>query len=345
MPTLTSEDIADLTLGTLADLGENKWTDLTSDLQEHIAANELINENKFKIDSGKKIEFSAMIGNNASARWVGLNEPDNVGFGDNMKRPSVDWRHITCNMAIEERLVTMNASPRKIYDYVKEQKAGAMVAWIEKFEEAFWSKPTDDTDEVLPFGVKYWIVTNSYTTTPAIAGGNPTGFTSGCAGLSSSTYTRWKNGNVQYVAVTKVDLMRKLRKLAKLCNFKPPVAMPTYDRGKGYGYYTTLDNQSAMEELAENQNDRLGTDLASMDGKVLFRRSPVEWAPFLDADTSAPFYGIHWGSFEVNYLAGEWMHQTGPKQAPGEHRTQHTHWDSSLNFVCKNRRRNFVAAL
>lgn len=343
--TLQVESVGDVIRGTLRELGEDHMTDLTTDLQEHPAAQELVNDNKMKVDGGTSIQFNVMIGHNDAAEFVGLGNVDNVNEVDVTAQGNVPWRHMETKMAIEERLVTMNAyNPRRVFDMVKTQKNASFVAWVEKFERAFWSKPATSADVKTMWGLQMYVTMVGATSSFGFNGTVPAGFTS-VAELDSTAIPRWRNGNFTYVTVNKADLVAKLREAATKCHFTPPTDIPTYERGKGRAYYSNYALIAALETLAENQNDKLGNDVASMDGKVLFRRLPVKWVPVLDEDTTNPFYGIDWNTISVKYLGGEWMKQRGPFQAPLQHATQWTFWDTSLNLYCDNRRHNFVCSL
>ena len=60
-------------------------------------------------------------------------------------------------------------------------------------------------------------------------------------------------------------------------DFKPLVeGMPTYSTGDDYGIYTNYSVLGEMTQILEAQNENLGTDVAPMEGQVVFRRSFCE---------------------------------------------------------------------
>jgi hypothetical protein len=207
-------------------------------------------------------------------------------------------------------------------------------------ETDFWSKPATSSDTERTFGVQYWIVRSA--TSNGFNGGNPSGFTSGAAGIDSDTYTRWANWTERYVNITKTDLVAKWRRAATKTHFKSPVPIPSYNTGDRYGYYCNYDVLGTLEELLEAQNDQLGNDIASKDGRTLFRGTPVTYVPKLDDESTDPVYGINWGVFKPVFLTGEYMREDPPKQAPNQHNVFRVHIDLTLNFVCHNRRRLFI---
>lgn len=336
---MQAEDIADIAFAGLKELGRMKWTDIYTDLQEHVAMGSILKKERVVFGSGSAIQWQVMTNNTGAARRTGLYEPDSVNVGDVLQNASIPWRHVTTNYAFDERELTMNASPAKIVDLLKVRRADAMISLAELMEDLFWDDPEDDN--LSPFGIPYWIVKDT-STAGGFNGGNPTNFSGGAGGLDSSTYTNWKNWAGAYSEVNKTDFVRRARKAATFTKFKSPVPQPQYFTGDRYGYYTNYNVIQGLEELLEQQNDNLGNDVASKDGQVLFRRNPVIWTPKLEADTSDPFYGINWGTLRVAFLRGEYLKQMRPMRAPLQHRTMQAFIDLTWNVLCRDRRRNFV---
>lgn len=337
---LQADDIVDLITTTLRNLGENKWTDLTYDLQEHVAYSQLRNQMKAGYESGYGLQFNVVKGTSNNAKMTGLFDVDDLNATDQAITGNVPWRWMKTGYNFDKREVKMNMTPRRIVDMVKQRRAGAMTDFAALFETQFWSKPADSTDNLNIFGLPYWVVQAN---TEGFNGGNPTGFTAGCAGISSSTYPRWANWTAQYVDVTKTDLIRKWRNAATKTVFKPPVmGNPDYNTGNKYGYYVPYSVLGLLEESLEGQNENLGNDIASKDGQVTFRRTPVQWVPFLDNDATNPIYGINWGVLKFSFLNGMFQTETPPMITPGAHNVIQVWQDSGGNLECFDRRRLFV---
>lgn len=344
---LQAANLADLVTTTLNELGRLKFTDIMSTYQRTVALKRLMKKAKITFDSGKEISFNLITDHSNSARYVGLYAQDVVDVTNVMTTGSIPWRHITWNWAMDGREEVMNASPAKIVDLIKSRRIAAFGSAVVKFETSFWRVPAT-TDDVSPYGVPYWVVKSNTATTTAdgFNGDTPSGYTT-VAGVSTTTYPRWKNYATQYTAVTKDDLIRKLRRAAEYTDFMPLVdETPVYNTGDDYGYYTNYAVLGTLQEILESQNDNLGNDVAPMDGhnKVLFRSGPVEFIKELDTDTTNPVYGINWGEFKTAGLRGWWMKETQIDEVPGQHTVSATHTDCSFNFLCRNRRRNFVLA-
>lgn len=337
---LQADNIADLVVATLKDLGEMKFTEIATDLQEFVAMRNLLRKNRIVLDSGYGIQWQVMIDHSNAANFVGLYATDNVNVGDVMKQATMPWRHVTTNYAIDRRELAMNRSARRIVDLLKIRRIDAMIALAAKFEDRFWAVPAVD-DETNPHGVPHWIVKSNST---GFNGTVPSGYTT-VAGLNPTTYPRWTNYTAQYTNVTKDDFVRKARAMATKTKFMAPVeGIPTYNTGDTKGYYTNYACLGLLEELLEAQNDRLGTDLASMDGRTLFRKVDVVYVPKLDADTTNPFYQIPWGDFKTYVLRGEWLNETKIDVMPNQHTVAAVHVDCSLNWIMKNRRTSGVIA-
>jgi hypothetical protein len=337
MPTI--EQINDIQKTTLNQLGKFKWTDITSDLQEHIVMPKMMKKEKVKFDDGKAIQWNFQHTAEGNVRNVGLFASDQSNVVDSMVTASIPWTHKTANWSIDRREVAVNRGASRIVELVKTRRTGMMIDVAANMEAEFWDAP-DANDTLKPFGVKYYVVRSA--SADGFNGGEPSGFTSGVANLLTATYPRWKNYTGRYVDVTKGDLVARVRKALRYTDFKPPVDIEQYNRGAArYSMYTNYDVVSALESLAENQNDNLGNDLASKDGTVMIRKVPVVDVPYLDADSTDPVYGIDWSVFYPVFLSGEYMRESEP-QSYGSHWVSTVHLDFSYNFMCTNRRKLFI---
>lgn len=343
MAALQASGIADLLTTSLNELGRLKFTDLMSDYQNTIALKRLMKKNKMTFDHGPLINFNAIVDHNNSARSVGLAAQDDVNINSVMITGEVPWRHVTWNWAYEHREEVMNSGPAKIVDLIKTRRIAAMGSAILHFERRFWRFPAS-TNTLDPYGLPYWVVKSATATSTneGFNGSAQSGYTT-VGGINPSTYSRWKNYAGPYTEITKEDLIRAMRRAMVYTDFMPLVdEIPTYNTGDDYGIYTNYAVLAPFEEALEDQNDNLGNDLASKDGKVLFRRVPVVFVKELDSDTTNPVYGINWGEFKTIGLRGWWMKETVETRVAGQHTVGATHTDCSFNWMCRNRRRNWV---
>jgi len=335
---LTVEQCDDLIKATLADLGEAKFTPLMSDLQDHVIMGSLMKQNRTDVQGGKSISFNTVMGTSGAAKNTTMWSTDVLSRDDLIVQGNVPWRMTTTNYLLNTVEMQINKGKRQIVDIVKLARADAMVSLAELMEKNGWTAPAA-TDDRAAYGIPYWVVKNS---SEGFNGGDPSGHTK-CGDIDSDVYARWKNYTAQYAAITKEDLIRKMRKAMYKTDFKMPVSVPDYSTGSKRGLYTTYNVVSAMEEILESQNDNLGNDVAAKDGLVVFRRTPVSPVPYLDVnDTTDPIYGINWGDFKITFLSGMYMRETGPRDHPSNHNVRAVHVDLMYNFVCRNRRSQFV---
>jgi hypothetical protein len=108
------------------------------------------------------------------------------------------------------------------------------------------------------------------------------------------------------------------------------------------GIYTNDTVVGLLEELIEAQDTNLGFDLDSRGGRVVFKGTPVVYAPFLDSDTSNPVYMLDWNWLAIGVLEG-WENQlTAPYMVPGKHLVRRVDLDATLQMICTNLRRQGV---
>ena len=373
---LQANDLVDLIKTTQNELGRARFTEIATDIQDHCALRELLNESRVNFTGGPNIQWNLMTDQSGSARDTGLYEVDQMNVADVMATAQIPYRHMTANYSIERREIAINRAPAQIVDLVRIRRNDAMISLAEHIEKRFWGVPTGPSDDKKIYGVGYWI-SDTETSTSGFLGGTPTGF-SDVAGINPTAVPRWQNWQGVYsdsVATLAAptyedssttpgqrtggnpdstgfsDMVAELREAYTKCNFKPiPGAqVADYNKGNRYGLYTNYKVISYLEEVLSRRNDNLGMDLGATDGKVVFRGIPMTYCPYLDSNVTLtggaaafPIYGINWGVFESCFLEGEYMRETGPDTAPNQHTVMTTHVDLSMNIRCTDRRRNFV---
>lgn len=338
MATIQAENVGDLIADTLRDLGSPKFTDISSNIQRHPAMKNLLRKNRHVLESGTGIQYNVLVAQSNAARNTSIGASDSVNQVDGMIQANTVWRNTVTSYMIEGRLSAMNREPARIVDFVKQQRIMAMISLAELMESNFWGAPAA-TDVLTPLGLPYWVTKNA---TKGFNGGVLSGYTT-VANINPTTYPNWQNWTAPYTAVTRDDFIRQAREAATKTDFMPPVdGVPSPNTGDEYGFYTNYPVVQQLEEAVESQNDNLGNDVAARDGKALFRRVPVEWIPWLDRDTTNPFYGINWGWFKTYILRGWWLKETNIEYTPGQHTVASHYIDCTYNFISKNRRCHMV---
>jgi len=352
---LTPDQIDDLVENTLHDFEKDKWVDISTELQRYFAHENYLLGNRIGVSGGDQLQWQVKVRNTGAASNTGMYAVDEIKVADVMRHCNLKWTKQTTHMAYDVDESAFNGpDPYRILDLIKTRRHAALTDFAELMESNFWGFPADATDEAetkKPNGVPYWIVRNA---TTGFNGGVPIGTHTTVAGLSPVTYDKWRNWTGTYKVIDKRDLVRKMREAAVKCNFREPVSHPGQSKDQRWRICTTYEVISLLEESLEQQNQNLGNDVASKDGDLMFRRTPVTWVPYLDNnddDTGVdatnslgknPIYGIDLNAFRMLFKTGAYMRKTKPIIAPNQHTVRHIHWDSWTQFQCLNRRCNFV---
>jgi hypothetical protein len=342
MAVLQDQDIADLVAGTLKELGRMKFQQIAQNLQDYEVFPNWFKKDKVTFDSGIGIQRTLMNRLSGAARHVGLMDTDTVNITDLIDQLDVPWRHVQTNWAFIYQETLTNRGEALVFNVIKPRRAAAMIDLVEELENKAWASPASSSDKLNPFGIPYWIVKNSST---GFNGGAASGHTT-VAGVSLTDSPTFKNYTVTYEDVSKLDLIKKLRTAHRKVRFKSPVDIQDYRGGKGdrYRLYTNEEVFSTIEDVGEAQNENLGRDIASMDGfSMAFRGHPIRWVPKLDADTENPIYGVDHSTFMPVCLKGDYLREGAAKPAPNQHNVYQVFVDLTYNYLCFDRRRNFVA--
>jgi len=328
------------------------FTDMQTDLTDHVAVREMWKGRQHKFSGGFPWEFEAQVDHNHSARAVELFETDGAAINDTMVKGTVEPRHVNAFYLYDQREPAFQRGGVSIVDLIQTRYTAMMVSLFEYLEGVLWGKPTDSTDVKTPYGIAYWVTKSA---TEGFNGVDPAGFAAGRANITSVAQPRWANWAGTYALVSTEDLVRKMRHMHRRIQFRSVVshAQPVVGSMKN-GVYTDDTTIGLLEELIEAQDTNLGTDLASRDGRVTFKSSPVVYAPFLDYSTLSglpidgthladhPVYMLDWNWLAIGVMEG-WENQlTAPYMVPGKHLVRRIDLDATLQMVCTNLRRQGV---
>lgn len=334
-------DIDDAVLLTQENLiNRGAFLDLQTDLTDHVAVREMWKGRQKKFEGGDDWRFDAQIDHNHSARTVGMYETDGSGLVDTMISCKVSPRHINAHYIYDQRDPAFQRGGLGIVDLIQTRYTGMMVSVYELMESILWGKPADSSDEKTPYGISYWVTKGA---SEGFTGLDPAGFPLGRAGKSSTNYPRLANWASPYSDITKEDLIRKMRRGHRKTRFRSPLshAQPTLGSSKN-GIYANDTVIGLVEEILESQGMDLGNDVASKDGRSVFKGTPLTYAPYLDSDTENPVYMLDWEWLAIGVLAG-WENQlTKPYMVPGMHLVRRVDLDCTLQMVCTNLRRQAV---
>lgn len=352
MAALQFQDIADLVAGTLRDLGRMKFEQIAQDLVEYEVFTHWFKKNKVQFDGGNGIQRTLMNRLSRQAAHVGLLDTDSVDIPDLVTQMNVNYVHAQTHWGFIFQETLVNKGENLIFNVIEPRRADAMISLAEEIEDKAWASPNaaNTTD---PFGVPYWIVKNA---TTGFNGGLPSDHTT-VGGVNLTTSPTFKNYTDTYTAVSKPDLIKKMRSVSRLTNFVSPIKSHDYSKsiGKRFRIYANEATVSDFEDVGEAQNENLGRDLAPMKvptgskdvrmdegGALTFRGNPICYIPKLDDDSQNPVYMIDHGTFYPVCLKGDYLRESEPLRNPLNHNGMRVFVDLTYNFLCLNRRRNAV---
>ena len=346
---LTADQITDLVNLTQVNLiKRGAFLNLMTDVTDFVAVREMLDRHQKVFKGGLDWEFDAVVDHNHSARFVGLYENDGAAINDATAKGKVGPRFVDANYVFDVREKIFQRPAIEIVEYVRTKYLRMIMSYYELMEPTLWGKPEDVNDKKTPYGVAYWVTKQSNADALVNANGgfdgkDPSGFSEGRAGISSTTYPRFANWACQYENVSKEDLVRKMRRAVRKTAFRSPIshAEPTLG-GTRNGIYTGDNVIHVMEELLEAQNMNLGNDLASKDGKVMFKSHPVVYAPYLDNDSTDPVYMLDWKWLALGMMEDWQKHVSAPMPVAGKHNVRAVFLDAGCNMVCTNLRKQAV---
>lgn len=351
-----NSDLVDLIATTLPDLPK-QYFEVTWTNQDYEACR-IYQEDRMEVDGGTSIKRKLMLNPTGNARYRRLFDTDEPAVGDVMKEIDVPWCQIGTHYSWDKLEILRNKNSAKGFIKLLEtRRIDGLWSLADLIEDRFWKTPQSSTDDLYPYGVPYYLnMVDADSTTGGFVGQTirfQNGSTSNvCAGLDASSETKWKNYADVY---TKIDnaLLKKFREAFLLTRFKAPLFIndPAQKRNAAKRIYTDADNAVALQELADQRDDRhvsnelLGNIRMDDGGLVYINRLPVVYIPQLNdvtdpvtSDATSPIYCIDFEKFVPYVQDGYWMEESEPMTDRGQHTTFTVFLDGSHNNLCTNRR-------
>lgn len=346
---------------------QGAFTNLLSDLTEYAIVKRIMPRHKKVFAGGLDWTFMTAIASNntgnGTAKFTGLFENDAFNRVNVLVQGKVSPRFLTANYVYDKREPVLNSGEATqskllaIVNFVKTQMELMYQSVYDKLETTFAGVgPTYADDKVTPHGLAFYIQKQSNTDAvshpdgafdgkdPSLPASSSSATPTACprCNIATSTYARWANWAAQYAAISKDDLVKKMRIASHKINFKSPLSLTDPTLSTGREILTNLNVLQELETILEAQNMNLGNDVASKDGKVLFKGAPVEYIPVLDGDTQNPVYMIDWKTLVFGTVAGWDKKVSAPKEDNAQHNTMKGFLDMSCEMVCTNLRNQAV---
>lgn len=354
---IRDQDIEDLLTTTHNTIRKEKFTDMSQELTEYIVVPYLLTtRGGLRVKKGGVgIEETLMVEHGGRSRFVGEYDEDVIVVIDHLKKMKLFYSLLTDSLAYTRSEILDNRGKERINNIIKPRRRALYLRVAETMEENFFQVP-DANDDLTPWGLKYWIVKNAIA---GFNGGYPSGFTR-IAQINLTEVPQFKNYTDSYVAISKTDLILKMRRAHRRTNWRSPRKDPGVE-GDTSPRRLLLANESTVEgfeNIGEAQNENLGRDMAPMDagqnrfrgtglketpdGEILFKKHPIVFARSLDADTTDPVYGLDMATFAAMTQQGDNMRLGDFRQAPNQHRVFAAHLDHKHQTINTNRRNSWV---
>jgi len=342
--TLTDREILDLSTSTLNQLRKGRLVQFAQKLQHYEVMSRIIRSDRVVFQGGKGIQQRVMTDHSDAATDVGFFEEDTVQIKDTLSFVDVPWRHTQTHYAWDRREMLENDGESEIVDLLRVRRTDGFLSLAAHMEDKFWDTSPDAADQKSIFPIGYWLPKPT-TGQEGFVANLPTGFTD-IGGLDPAVKTGWQHYAADYAAVSKTDLIAKVRKGVELTQFKSPVGVDDFRMGIGQTnrWYCNIDTRLAIDTIGESQNENLGRDVASMDGITTLKGAAVIHVPKLNTDAEEPLYGINLDFFYPVFLRGNFMRETDPAIVPSMHNAFVVWVDLSWNIYCDDRRRQQVYA-
>jgi hypothetical protein len=339
------EDLATLAATTIDKYHRGVWTDDSLPYTEYPGYKFFFEMNNMTQQAGPKIKFPYRYRNtgNFSVDGGAYAEAHETIAQNNLIYGEMKWARLLASYLIDSTEEEFQSSDEvQIVSILKERIHGSKNDFVEGFEPLVWTSPASSTEK-RPLGIPSYVV-KSTSTGGSFAGGNPSGFSSGVAGIDSSTYTTYRNWAGGYSQVTPEDLIHKMRLAMENTSFDPPFKAPSAATADKRVIFTTTASKIAVQELLTKQNDNLGGDAMPYATTAMIKSVMTVKVPYLDDNVSdEPFYGINFSTLRPVYKTGHKMKVIAPEKVDTRRFNQRVaYFETFMGLECVQRRNQWV---
>lgn len=343
MAALRLSDINDVVTTTLDDYGPPTFLQCAQRLTRYEMFMRWWREEKVMIQSGIGITRRIMTDHDDDNLHVGPYSVDTVDFSDHLKSLRVEWVNIKKGWTFNYHELLANRGEALLTDLLLPKRSNAILNIASDVEKKGWSAPAGPDDNLVPYGVPFWVVKNA---AAGFNGGNPSGFST-TAGINRSTVETSRNYTDDYDDVSEDDLLMKMHGARLETSFEAPdeVGGEGGVAAESFRIYVNKATHLRLNKLARAQNDSLGMDLAVGEGgKVTYAGSPMVYVPKLNEDTSDPVYMLYHDVFHPVVREDDFLRESEVLRYKDNHDTYVVWIDTSYNYICEDPRRQTVIA-
>lgn len=296
-------------------------------------------KDKVLVDGGRGIQETLMDAGPSVARVKKLYQGLNPQSGDHLTTLNVPWCFVDTHWSWVTEEMLINTGKSRITKIIEPRELNARLKLIELLEDQAWSAPTvAQAAAGSPYGMPYYVVKSTST---GFNGSLPSDHTT-VAGVNLNDHPNYKNWTAQYASYTEADVLTKMEDAMYYTGFKAPVHKGDYQFGDDNRIYCGYPVQRELCKLAKAQNENIGFDLSFVKDTVAFKRIPFIPVQKLEEDTADPIYGINHSTFKPYVLKGDYLRRTGPIRDRDNPDGWIVKIDMGFNFLCLDRRRNWV---
>jgi hypothetical protein len=343
---------------TRVDIEKFTFTDLSmdDDMQELIVMPYLLTKKGgLKIQrGGVGLERTLMVENGGESEWIDEFAETTGTIIDHLKKMKVDYCLLHDSLTYMKGELLDNRGEAKLNDIILPRRRSMWLRVAKTMESAFFGTPVP-SNSLVPWGLLYWIVKNPE---EGFNGGYPSGFEK-IGNINLTEVPNFKNYTNEYTAITKGDLITKMRKAHRATNWKSPRTDKGVTGDAQPSKRLILTNEDVlegMENIGEAQNENLGRDLAPYtagqngpmglmktgQGDLMFKQNPIIHARKLDSDSTNPLYGLDMSTIHAMTKAGDNMDLGEFEKHPTQGRAYTAKLYHSHQTICTNRRNNWV---
>jgi hypothetical protein len=344
MAVLLPKQVTDLVLNAHNTFQRNDYVDISMPFPQYIAAEIMQDKSRLKESAGHTEQWQVKTKNEKNTRVTGLFDKDKTSIENVWTTAQLNLVMYTTNFSFDVNERVFSQGAQQIVDYVKAREKGMLNEFWATMEEHLWSAgPPAPTNAPAPiFGIPFWLQKAADSvTTYGLYGLNPSGYTSGAAGISSTTYPQWANPAGIYGSVTLEDFVSKLTEMKERSTFIAPhdANQLVKPGGWNYGMYTTYPVLRELRLHMEGKNDSAGWDISKMGQHIAFGGVPIKYVEYLtQTDVSDPIYGVNWNIFKFLYVKGLFMRKSDQITVADSHNMRVVHLDTSTQLTCEDRR-------